>query len=96
MARGQKGNNAENQMLIKGKGKYDKKSHFLYSRNYSGSETYMRICNLRLIDGELIISNSVDCENCLIRQYDDQWLEEEHRGYGTRHNPRATLAAMVK
>jgi len=53
---------------IIGKGKYDKKFHILDSRN----GVTRRICDWRIPQYGIIIGKEITCQNCLIRQNDEE------------------------
>ena len=52
-----------------GKGKYDKKFHLI--QNDKGIAK--RICVWGIVYGEILLGEEITCENCLIRQYDNDW-----------------------
>jgi len=56
-----------------GKGMYDRKFHLL--EEHGGVPK--RLCTWRPIQDTLIRGEIVTCENCLLRQFDDDWSKEE-------------------
>ncbi|KKM81339.1 hypothetical protein LCGC14_1330860 [marine sediment metagenome] len=52
-----------------GKSKYDKKFHLLDNRD----GVIRRICNWWPVEDGVIIGKEITCQNCEIRQYDDEW-----------------------
>jgi len=52
-----------------GKGKYDKKFHLIEEHN----GVPKRICTWLPVECEVVLGDKITCENCQIRQWDNDW-----------------------